>query len=149
MDQPDADSTAPAVAGLYNLGNTCYLNAALQAMTSSRELTTCIATLAQVYEATSATAATQQQQPSLLQKFGASLKAAAKFVLQGEHTPCRHGSGCRGLCSDILEKACHAEAPETVAVTATASPSSFNTTEQPLLCCTQVPLTSQPPHMPS
>ena len=89
--EPDASSTAPAVAGLYNLGNTCYLNAALQAMASSRELTACIATLAHAYEATAA-ATQQQQQPSLLQQLGQGLKAAAKFVLHGEqHTSCRHG----------------------------------------------------------
>lgn len=72
-----------AVAGLTNLGNTCYLNAALQAMASSRTFTDCIASLAAAFAATAAPPQQQQHGASLVQQLLAGLHAAATFVLHG------------------------------------------------------------------
>lgn len=83
MEQGDADLNPPTVAGLKNLGNTCYLNAALQAMASSRTFTDCIASLAAAFTAMAAQQQQQQQGASFVQQLLAGLHVAANFVLHG------------------------------------------------------------------
>lgn len=79
-----AEADAPlAVAGLTNLGNICYLNAALQAMASSRTFTDCISSLAAAFTATAAQEQQQQQGASFAQQLLGGLHAAASFVLYG------------------------------------------------------------------
>jgi ubiquitin C-terminal hydrolase len=81
MDNAEHGSR-PAVAGLCNLGNTCYFNAALQAMASSRHFTDCISNISAAFEATAKPE--QQEDTSLAQQLQACLKAAAKFVWEGK-----------------------------------------------------------------
>lgn len=88
MDDAEHGSR-PAVAGLCNLGNTCYFNAALQAMASSRHFIDCIAVLSAAFETTAEPE--QEERLSLAQQLQACLKAAAKFVWEGKlrkHTSC-------------------------------------------------------------
>jgi ubiquitin C-terminal hydrolase len=80
MDNAEHDSRP--VAGLCNLGNTCYFNAALQAMASSRHFTNCIFNLSAAFEATAEPG--QQKHTSLVQQLQGCLKAAAKFVWEGK-----------------------------------------------------------------
>lgn len=77
----EAAAATAVVPGLHNLNNTCYLNAALQALASSQHFTAFIATAAEAFEATA-------QQPddsqTLLQQLQAVIKSAVHFVWQGE-----------------------------------------------------------------
>jgi uncharacterized UBP type Zn finger protein len=82
VSSSDAPTTKPAVAGLHNLGNTCYLNAALQAMASSKQFTSCIGSMAQAFEVTAAPE--PHQKSSWVQQLGEGLAAAARFVWSGK-----------------------------------------------------------------
>jgi hypothetical protein len=72
---------SPAVPGLCNLGNTCYLNAALQAVASSNTFVSCISNLDQAFQATAEPV--NEEPVSFVQQLQAGLKAAVKFVLEG------------------------------------------------------------------
>jgi hypothetical protein len=71
-----------AVPGMCNTGNTCYLNAALQAMASSQLLCDGISQLAGILQASSSSSSAGQQQSAAGQLL-AVVKAAVKFILHG------------------------------------------------------------------
>jgi hypothetical protein len=71
-----------AVPGMCNTGNTCYLNAALQAMASSQLLCDGISQLAGILQASSSSSSAGQQQSAAGQLLAA-VKAAVKFILHG------------------------------------------------------------------
>lgn len=93
MDCGKHDCT-PAVPGLCNLGNTCYLNAALQAVASSKTFVSCISKLDQAFQATAEPVI--EAPVSLVQQLQAGLRTAVKFVWQGRLPICQHNnSKCR------------------------------------------------------
>jgi ubiquitin C-terminal hydrolase len=74
------------VPGMCNTGNTCYLNAALQAMASSQLLCEGISQLAGVLQASSSSTTEQKQSPA--GQLLAVIKAAVKFILHGGLASC-------------------------------------------------------------
>jgi ubiquitin C-terminal hydrolase len=72
-----------SVPGMCNTGNTCFLNAALQAMASSQVLCEALSRLAGLLQASSSCSSTGQQDSAAVQLFAA-VKAAVKFILHGE-----------------------------------------------------------------
>lgn len=76
----------PNVAGIRNVGNTCYLAASLQAMASSPTLVQHITTLADTMKRSQRTAEASQHEVSLIGRVAAGLQAVYKFLVTGELT---------------------------------------------------------------
>lgn len=83
MAQPSSSKQLVYVPGMCNTGNTCYLNAALQAMASSQVLCEALSQLAGFLQASSSCSSTAQQ-PLAAAQLLAAVKGAVKFILHGE-----------------------------------------------------------------
>lgn len=77
-----SNNSTPSIPGLVNLGNTCYFNASLQAVASSEHFTSFLAQLADAIETTAPPEASDGV--SLVQQVQVALKAAARFLWEGE-----------------------------------------------------------------
>jgi ubiquitin C-terminal hydrolase len=84
MAEAPSSKQQVTVPGMCNTGNTCYLNAALQAMASSQLLCDGISQLAGFLQASSSSSSSRagQQQSAAVQVLAA-VKAAVKFILHG------------------------------------------------------------------
>jgi uncharacterized UBP type Zn finger protein len=86
MAETSSSKQHVSVPGMCNTGNTCYLNAALQAMASSQVLCKTLSQLAGSLQASSSSSSSSSkgQLGSVVWKLLAAVTAAAKFILHGK-----------------------------------------------------------------
>lgn len=100
-EENEMSEAVPAVAGIRNIGNTCYLNACLQAMASSPRLVHHVMSLAEAMKELQQRHDGRQARPSLAAQLVSKLQAAYRFLVKGQCLPAAN-SLIQGTCCSLM-----------------------------------------------